>query len=101
MVGFVGVAVGEVVVLEIRCNFSAGRAEAQRDVGAGDALGGGEDVGSDAPVLHGEPLPGAAPAGHDLVGDEEDARLVADAAELGHVFVRGDDDAVGADDGLD
>ncbi len=78
-----------------------GGAEAERDVGGGDAFGGGEDVGGDAPVLHGEPFAGASPAGHDLVGDEEDAGFVADAAEFGHVFGGRDDDAVGADDGLD
>ena len=52
-------------------------------------------------MVDGEPLAGAAPAGHDLVGDEEDAVVVADAAELGEVLRRRDEDAVGADDGLD
>ena len=52
-------------------------------------------------MLHGEPLAGAAPSGHDLVRDEEDTGLVADAAELGHVLVGRDDDAVGSDDRLD
>ena len=100
-VGFVGVAVGEEVVLEELGDFFAGGAEAERDVGRGDALGGDEDVGDDVPVVHGEPFAGAAPAGHDFVGDEEDAVFVADAAEFGHVLVGRDEDAVGADDGLD
>ncbi len=98
---FVGVAVGEVVILKVGGDLLVRRAQAERHVGSGDALGGGEDVGRNAPVLHGEPLSGAAPAGHDLVGDEQDSGLIADAAELGHVLVRRHDDAVGADDRLD
>ena len=42
---------------------------------AGDALGRGDEVGDDALVLAGEPVAGAAEAGLDLVGDEEDAVL--------------------------
>ena len=40
---------------------------------ARDALGGGDQVRDDALVLAGEPLAGAAEAGLDLVGDEDDA----------------------------
>ena len=40
---------------------------------AGDALGGGDQVGHDALVVAGEPVAGAAEAGLDLVGDEHDA----------------------------
>ena len=39
---------------------------------AGDALGGGDQVGHDALVVAGEPVAGAAEAGLDLVGDEDD-----------------------------
>src|SRR5579871_6820308 len=89
------------MVLEELGDFFAGGTEAEGDIGGGDALGGDEDVGDDGPVVHGEPFAGAAPAGHDLVGDEEDVVFVADAAEFGHVFVGWDEDAVGADDGFD
>ena len=78
-----------------------GGAEAEGDVGGGDALGGGEDVGLDAPVVDGEPFAGAAPAAHDLVGDEEDVVLVAEGADFGEPLGGRDEDAVGSDDGLD
>ena len=48
-----------------------------------------------------EPLAGAAPAGHDFVGDEEHAVAVADFAQAREILGRGNEDAVGADDGLD
>ncbi len=60
---------------------------------AAQGLGGGHDVGLDAPVLHGEPLAGPAHAGLDLVGDEEDAVLFADPLDLAHVLRRRDDEA--------
>ena len=44
---------------------------------AGDALGGRDEVGDDALVVAGEPVTGAAEAGLDLVGDEDDAVLAA------------------------
>jgi hypothetical protein len=100
-VGFVGVAVGEEVVFEEVGDFGGGGAEAEGDVGGGDAFGGDEDVGLDVPVVDGEPFAGAAPAGHDFVGDEEDVAAVADFAEAREVFGWWDEDAVGADDGFD
>ncbi len=48
-----------------------------------------------------EPGAGAPEAGHDLVGDEQDAVLVAQRPEALHVAVGRDEDAVGAHDGLD
>ena len=45
-----------------------------------DRLGELDHVGLDAPVVQGEELPGAAEAGDDLVGDEEDVVLIADLA---------------------
>ncbi len=60
------------------------------DAGQGEAtaqgLGGHQDVGLDAPVLHGEPLARAAHAGLYLVGYQQDAVLVADTLELAHVL---------------
>src|ERR1019366_4948898 len=54
-----------------------------------------------APVIDGEPLAGAAPAGHDFVGDEQDAVAVTDFADTREVLGRRHKDAVGADDGLE
>ena len=99
-VGFVGVAVREVVVDEEVGDFLRSGAEAERHIGRGDALGCDEDVGLDVPVVDGKPLAGATPAGHDFVGDQEHAVLVADFADLREVLVGWDEDAVGADDGL-
>ena len=100
-VRLIGVAMREVVVLEVVGDFGGGGAEAERNVGRGDALGGDEDVGLDVPVVDGEPLAGAAPAGHHFVGDHEHAVTVADFAQAREVFGRRNEDAVGADDGLD
>ena len=49
---------------------------------AGNALGDGDHVGGDAGVFDGPPLAGASHAGLDFVDDQQDAVLVADAAEF-------------------
>ena len=46
-------------------------------------------------------LPGPPEAGHDLVGDHEDAVAIADLADALEVTVRRDEDAVRADDRLE
>ncbi len=97
----VGVAVGEVVLLEVVGDLCCGGAKAERHVGRGDSLGGDEDVGLHVPVVDGKPLAGAAPAGHHFVGDEEHAVAVADLAQAREVFGRRNEDAVGADNRLD
>ena len=73
---------------------------AERHVAGVDPLREGDEVGDDAPPVDGEPLAAPAEAGHDLVGDHDDAVLVADLADPGEVAVRGRDHPVGADDGL-
>ncbi len=74
---------------------------ADRRVAGGQALGGGDDVGHDVPVLEAERLAGAAEAGEDLVGDEQRALGVARAADERPVLGRGHEHAVGAGDGLE
>src|SRR5262249_33788659 len=66
-----------------------------------DALGGGQDVGHDAIVVHGEPLACAPPTAHHLVGDEQYAALFGDRGELRQVLRRGDPHAVRPDDRFD
>ena len=51
-------------------------------------------------MIDGEPFAGAAEAGHDFVGDHQDAVLVAELAHALHVAVGRNEDAVGADDRL-
>ena len=65
------------------------------------ALGRGHDIGLHAPVLHGVHGPGAAHAGLDLVGDEDDAELLADGLQAGEIVGRRDDEPALAGDGLD
>src|SRR5215210_7299338 len=65
-----------------------------------DALGDREDVGHDIPVVHAEPLAGAAEPGHHFVADEQDPVPVADLADRLQVAVRRDDDPVRPDDRL-
>ena len=67
---------------------------------AGDALGGGDQVGHDALVVDGEPRPGAAEAGLDLVGDEHDAVLRRPGRE-GRQEAGGLDEPALAEDRLD
>ena len=69
---------------------------AERQVAAVDALGEGHEIGLDAVVLRAEPLAEPAEAGDHLVGDQQDAVLVADALDLRPVGVRRDDHAAGA-----
>ena len=68
---------------------------------AGDALGGQQDVGLDAPVLDRPHLAGATRAGLDLVGDEQDAVAIADFAQALEEAVLRDDVAAFALDRLD
>jgi hypothetical protein len=80
---------------------------AQGEVAAVHALGEADQVGRDVPSgLDREPLAAATEAGHDLVGDEHDAVLVAEVAHPGQVAGWRHEDAVGAhhrfqDDGRD
>ena len=67
----------------------------------GDALGRQQDVGLDAPVLDRPHLAGPPGARLDLVGDEQDAVLVADRAQALEEAVLGDDVAALALDRLD
>ena len=78
----------------------AGRDEdcAEGCVTAGDSLSGENDVGLEAPVLAGEWLAGAAHAGHDFVGDQEDAVTAADFGDASGVAV---DSGHGAQRGAD
>ena len=64
-----------------------------RDDGAAECLAQAHDVGCHVPVLHAPQPAGAAHAGLHLVGDEQDAPLVADLADLGEVVGRRDDGA--------
>ncbi len=72
--------------------------EDRRDLGSGTAqpLGRGDDVGPHIEVVRGEHVPGAADTGLDLVEDQDDAPLVADAAQRRQVSVRWHDVAAGA-----
>jgi len=46
---------------------------AERDVAGVDALGERDEIRGDVPMVDGEPLTAATEAGHDLVGDHDDA----------------------------
>jgi hypothetical protein len=52
-------------------------------------------------VIDAEPLAGAAPAGHDFVGDQQDAVGFADGFKARQIFFWRNKHAVGADDRLD
>src|SRR5258706_5136239 len=88
----------EIFVIEEFCNLFRDNHRTKRSVSAGDAFGGGDDVGSHVPVVHGEPFARATPSAHDFIRDQKDAILVADFTHTGPVIIRRDDDAVRADD---
>ena len=73
---------------------------AERHVAGVDALGKGDEVGSDPPPVDGEPLTASTESGHHLVGDHHDAVLVAQLTDAGEVPVGRHENAVRADDGL-
>lgn len=75
----VGQAAGIDAVGEGFVDRVADRHATQRNVARVHALGEGEQVRHHVVVRYGEPFSGAAESGHDLVGDEDDAVLVAQA----------------------
>ena len=64
-------------VVERCCDLIGDDHAAQRHVSGVRALGKNDQVGIDAPVVEGEPRAGAAEPGHHLIGDVDDAVLVA------------------------
>ena len=64
---------------ERRGDVVAGGHRAERHVAAAEALAADDDVGLEREVLVAEVQPGAAEAGHHLVGDEQDVVAPADA----------------------
>ena len=100
-VGVVGEAAVEDVAVEVAGDAVAHGHGAEGQVGGRQALGHGDHVGHDVPVIDGEPASRSAEAAHHFVGDEEDAVAVADGAQALQVAVRRNDEAVRAGDGLD
>ncbi len=71
-----------------------------REIGAGDALGQGHDIGLELVEPGGEPRAGAPEPGDHLVGDEEDVVLGEDCLNLLEVALGRQEDAAGAHDRL-
>ena len=76
----------------------AARHDPRQRQARGDALGHDHDVGHDAAPLDGEEAAGAAVAGLDLVGDQQDAVLVGNLAQRRQERRRWDDVAALAED---
>src|SRR5581483_10471168 len=95
------VAVREVVVLEEVANFFRSSAESKWHIGGSNTFGSGENVRSYAPQIHGEPFAGASPSAHDFIGNEQHTMVVADAAQLRHIFRRRRNYPVRADNRFD
>jgi hypothetical protein len=93
----VGEPAGEVLVAHPVSELLPNDHRAERDVAGVDALGDGEDVGDDVPVLASEPLAGASEPRHDLVADQEDAVAVAHLSDRLQVALRRDDNPVRPD----
>ena len=62
---------------------------AERGVAAGDSLPSEDDIGFEIPVLAGEGFSCAAHAGHDFVGNQQNAVAAADFGDTGGVAVDG------------
>ena len=69
---------------------------AKRQVARGDALRKRHEVGLRPVIVGAEPLAGPAEAADNLVGNQQDAVIVADALHLGPVAVRGNDHPAGS-----
>ena len=99
-------AVGDAVVEHVRALDERGRDgvghehAAERDVRRADALGERDDVGADVVALGPEPVAEPAEAADDLVGDQQDAVLVADLADALAVALRRRERAARVLDGL-
>src|SRR6185312_3178725 len=72
-----------------------------RQVGAGDSLGDGNDVGGDVVVLVGKHLAGAAEAVDHLIDVQKDVVLPAQLLDLGQILVWWHGDAHAAHDRFD
>ena len=97
----VGQPAVENFVLEMLRDVMAHADRAQRQVAGSESLGHADQVGNDFPVIDGEPFARAAEAGHDFVGDHQDAVLVAELANALQVAIGRNQNAVGADHGLE
>ncbi len=96
-VGRIGIAVVEIAVLaDDLGNHIADKRAADRHIARREALGDRHDMRLDAEGLGAEPVAGAAKAGDDLVGDQEDAVFFDDALDLGPVGARRDNNAARA-----
>src|SRR5664280_2879230 len=97
----VGVAVREVMFLEVLRYLGRCGAYAERHIRGCEALGGNEDVGLHTPVVNGKPLAGSAPSGHHFVVDEQHAVAVADLTQSWEIFGWRNEYTVCAYHGLD
>jgi hypothetical protein len=94
----IGVAVGELAAVgdDHLGHAVADQRPAQRQVARGHGLGEGHQVRLQVVGLAAEPLAGAAEAADDLVHDQQDVALGADAFDFRPVAVRRNDNAAGA-----
>eukprot|EP00906_Rhabdomonas_costata_P014850 RCo021303 len=90
----------EHLVVEVLRDFLAEQHATQRKVRGGQPLGTGDDIWDDAPVVHREPLARSPQPGHDLVADHNDAILITEFPNALQVSIWGNDDPIGARDGL-
>ena len=96
----IGIAVVEFIGSDGRRHLVADDGPANRRVAGRQTLGDGHDMRLDAEGLAAEPVAGAAEAGDDLVGDQEDPVFVDDALDLGPIGRGRDDHAARALNGL-
>ncbi|OPY08637.1 MAG: hypothetical protein A4E67_00947 [Syntrophaceae bacterium PtaB.Bin038] len=97
----VAVDEGSVLLLDDPVDLLLCHDDVERGVAAGEALGGHDQVGDDAPVVEGPVAPRPAHARHDLVGDEQHVVLVTDLADALEVTVlRHEGPRRGPNDGL-
>ena len=68
---------------------------AERRIAAGNSLPHQDDVGLDIPMLNGERLSGAAHAGHDFIGNQQDFIVATDFRDARDVTIGGHGSAEG------
>ena len=87
---------GKKLFFEPVTDMFADNSSAQRQVTAGQSFGHRHDVGHHIPVIHGKPFAGPAESAHHLIGDHENAPLVAHLSEFGKILGWRHDNSVGA-----
>ena len=92
----IGVPVNQGLFFKEIGNLPRGDGQPHRGIGVGASFGGGDDIGDDIPVLCRPYRPGAVPAAHHFIRNQQDAVFIADFPQSREIFRWWHHSAVGA-----